>query len=597
MAIDTKINGLGIDQLALVHVTQHPPEQEGADALISSRFDALGGMKSLERGHFHGFRNSVHTSINHPVMGHMLGNWDDSEVVIIAPMQDVINANGAPDVLNTVDTFWALPEKTPLKMRNSVILQPADDLQAGLLFQKDSTGRKIYYKHKFTTEERKAFINHINNTEFTFGPMEERYKIFDTFKDKLIQNAVVLDNSSPDELMAHIDALPGHFQDIFDDLALTYLRNSLVYKTLNEMNAPVMPGGMWAWGDSWEVTGDTQTMAQELGCHAKPHTNTAYKTIEDSLNQGILKVGDDIFNDPNLNRATRELAASVIETRGYIQYSEYIHDPDTNDVRKSNAKLRDITVQDIIDTLEKSLNDLHQRREEHLKNQNLETPPEQPEYQTIRKKCVEQHPLKKALDSADKEYEQASADTQQVRERIQHARQSSDPLAWVFNPVSMISQRKQLQRTLEHAQKRETDAMKKHFTARHDFLNQIYDIEAQAKEIYNEQYKIYEQALENIHQIQRITEAFDNYIAETQQAITLLENYKRGQGKNHRIAVAESDEKVTGHTVLKTLNEAVPTDYLGKYTNYKRENNSIQITMSTRKGSTQQLGGPVSAKM
>lgn len=596
MNIQSKICGLDIGQLALVHVTQYPPERNGSDVLIQSRFDGLGGMKALEKGEFYGFRNSVHTAINHPVKGHALGNWDGNGIVVVSPMRDIIDANGTPDVLNTVDTFWALPENTPLKMRNSVIIQPSDNLPKSVLFDQNSSEKTLYYKQKFTNEDRKALLDFLKQTNYMFGPDSKTKNIFDEFTDELTQKAIAYENASSEELFAQIEALPQHFQDIFDSLARTYLRNALTYQTLNQMNAPVMPGGMWAWADSFEVTNDTQTMAQELGCEAAAHTNTTYKKIEDDLSQAALDIND-VVDDLDLNHATRALASKVLETPGYARHRERLKNASADTIRGSTAQDEEITLRDIIKTLDQSLDDLDTRLNTHLESQKSKTPPEPPDYEAIRKECANQDPKKQELDTAEEEYNNEKAAENHARVQLSQARQNSDPLTWVFNPVAMFSHRRQLSRELEQAREKTKAAFERYLKADNECRNQAQNIDVQARQIFDEQYKDYEQMLEAIHQTQRVTDAYRKYITETRQAISLLENMKREYGEDHIIALSQKNTHVTGDTVLRVLDEAVPPGYYGRYARYKNENvSNISDTVDT-KGLVSQRPNTVGARM
>ncbi|MBM3208910.1 hypothetical protein FJZ40_01280 [Candidatus Shapirobacteria bacterium] len=69
-------------------------------------------------------RNTVHVSLNHKVVSHMMGKWDTAPYVLISPMKDVVQESGLPESDQEWDTWWVLNPGETLKFPNSILVEP-----------------------------------------------------------------------------------------------------------------------------------------------------------------------------------------------------------------------------------------------------------------------------------------------------------------------------------------------------------------------------------------------------------------------------------------------------------------------------------------
>jgi len=57
------------------------------------------------------------------------------------------------------------------------------------------------------------------------------------------------------------------------------LNELTVREAIRQKGFTVQPGGMWAWGDSWTVTAETEALGEELGVPVGAHTNMIDHTL------------------------------------------------------------------------------------------------------------------------------------------------------------------------------------------------------------------------------------------------------------------------------------------------------------------------------
>lgn len=123
--------------LVAVHATRFIPKTNpSGEYLVETTFDATGGK---------GFRNTIHTSLNHkvePVNGGF-SNWSGADYTLISPLPSMISANGAPTCLNTVDTWWAQNPGEPLIFQNGTLVKPGGNMSDKLF---EAEGKEVRYK-------------------------------------------------------------------------------------------------------------------------------------------------------------------------------------------------------------------------------------------------------------------------------------------------------------------------------------------------------------------------------------------------------------------------------------------------------------------
>lgn len=76
-------------------------------------------------------RNTLHWSLNHPVISHINGNFSARPFTIVAPFEDIAQVNGAPAVLYGVDSYYATnPGEGMLLPESAAIIQTITDSEA-----------------------------------------------------------------------------------------------------------------------------------------------------------------------------------------------------------------------------------------------------------------------------------------------------------------------------------------------------------------------------------------------------------------------------------------------------------------------------------
>jgi len=311
-------------ELCAVHATRYKPEAtEDGGFLIPTTFDATKGKV---------LRNTVHTALNHKVAGHMYGSWGDAGYVVISPFEKMMEANGVPTVLNTVDTYWATNPGEPLVFANGTLVAPGGSEVQGLYQQEGNV-----VKFKSAGLDRQDLINlaeysrqngyqdgfsrsideTLSGALHPYGSameLAEQWN-FDTTQQALNQflyhdsnswghqpallNLLTAEIEGQTELNIEMrlrnlieqsGATSGLRPEVTDkDGAVATLAKTLadrvrstMFSELNELTVreairqrgfTVQPGGIWAWGDSWTVTAETGALGEELGVPVGAHTN------------------------------------------------------------------------------------------------------------------------------------------------------------------------------------------------------------------------------------------------------------------------------------------------------------------------------------
>lgn len=104
-----------IDQQVCVHATSFKPNKFGENGYeIKTTGDAT---------NFEYVRNTIHVALNHKVVSHWMGNWDQSSYTILSPMKDVVEMNGSPKSDQEWDIWWTRNPGETLKFPNAIIVE------------------------------------------------------------------------------------------------------------------------------------------------------------------------------------------------------------------------------------------------------------------------------------------------------------------------------------------------------------------------------------------------------------------------------------------------------------------------------------------
>ncbi len=335
----TNTEALKPQELVAVHATKYEP-QVGPDGelLVQTTFDATKG-KAL--------RNSVHTALNHKVAGHMYGSWESAGYVLISPFESMMKANGVPTVLNTVDTWWARNPGEPLRFPNATIVKPGGEAVSGLY---EIKGNAVEFKSSgLDTQDLIALADYARgHRTYSYLASDVENTFFDTFNEYgsgrelrsewdmdaaytsleqyLYKGAKRFERGDPAVLrelttvaegqtavsleqkirgmLETSGATSGLKPDVQDrEVAINRLvaviANGVrgkMFVEINEIAAAeairskgydIHSGGMWAWGDSWEVTAQTAALGQGLGIPVGAHSGTPQHELTERFSRTV----------------------------------------------------------------------------------------------------------------------------------------------------------------------------------------------------------------------------------------------------------------------------------------------------------------------
>jgi hypothetical protein len=92
------------NNLVFVRADTYSPKVTSGGVMIENAYDATGGKTKRLTNHF---------SLNHRVASNIGGSWENSPYTFIIPAKKMVEDNGNPDNLYSVDSFWAKSVKLP----------------------------------------------------------------------------------------------------------------------------------------------------------------------------------------------------------------------------------------------------------------------------------------------------------------------------------------------------------------------------------------------------------------------------------------------------------------------------------------------------
>ncbi|HIH10721.1 TPA: hypothetical protein HA241_00860 [Candidatus Woesearchaeota archaeon] len=325
-------------ELCVVHATRYKPEAtEDGGFLIPTTFDATKGKV---------LRNTVHTALNHKVAGHMYGSWGDAGYVVISPFEKMMEANGVPTVLNTIDTYWATNPGEPLVFSNGTLVAPGGAEVQGLYQQEGNVVKfksagldrqdlinlaKYSRQNGYQDDFSRSIDEALSGALHPYGSAMELAEQWDFSTTQQALNQFLYHDSNSyghqpallSLLTAEIEGQPesnietrlknlieqsgatsGLKPEVTDkDGAITTFAKTLtdrirstMFSEINELTVretirargfTVKPGGMWAWDDSWTVTAETGALGEELGVPVGAHSNMVDHTLTERFSGAI----------------------------------------------------------------------------------------------------------------------------------------------------------------------------------------------------------------------------------------------------------------------------------------------------------------------
>lgn len=266
-------------------------------------------------------RDTIHFALNHLVAPHMYGTWEAAPYVVISPLEDLMELNDRPTVLNTVDTFWEVGVGRRLKLPEKTALVQPKELQEGEIISGVETNN-IYYKSSRITPKDVEVLSrevgewsrrNLNNdileiivhsfSEHPWGDQielpaaqlkslvqvtgffEGKLDVLSDLKEISIDRTVkkVLNMS---EIKISDDEIKGIARKI-EARIIALIKRVAVEKKSIQMGYEVQPGGMWAWGGSWKVTYQTNALGAKLGVPVMAHTDHISSRAEENAMRGL----------------------------------------------------------------------------------------------------------------------------------------------------------------------------------------------------------------------------------------------------------------------------------------------------------------------
>lgn len=547
------IAGLGVDRLALVHVTDFMPNEDDNTPLIQSRFNAMGGVSAFDNGDMNYLRNTVHFTLNHPVESHMMGEWDDKDIIIIAPLQDVMEANGNPTCFNTVDTFWATAENAPVRMKNGVIIMPSNDLPQNQMVSQRAGSNKIIYRKITSIEDAPALIEHLREADYTFvnrtkNLLDEFVSAFQNeFRHKWSEKLIA--DITPDNILEFALAMPEEFQQDFLSAAQSYIRKSATFSALNAIDAPVMPGGMWSWADDWNATCDSKLFAQELGSLSEAHSNTSYSTIADCLHsKEVEAVESFIQEDDGINDQTKEIARSIL---AHPNYQKWVKDnaPSKNaTTAQPEYEMHSYVLADAYErlkTIRDKLESKHERYEQKIAAHIKSTKPCRTHFTETYIASSEEH---KALNRA---YERQNSLRQDMSETRAH--------------LASLKRLPFLKKAFDKAVKESIASTRNNYTALSKSLTEAYAVSAEksrkleavkeqlrkeAQESFEQEALAYEKTVAEQKMDKQVFDVIQKILETLDTKLEQLNSWRRDVGEDHVIGCSDKDlDMVIAHAL------------------------------------------------
>lgn len=335
--------------LVVVHATKYQPSiDKDGNAIIPTTFDATGGKIP---------RNSIHTTLNHKVQGHMYGSWGNAGYVVISPLTQMMEKNGVPDILNTVDTWWSRNPGEQLNFPNATVVSPGGGKIDGFY---EIEGNYVRFKSEgYTFNDLKALEQHISRAErssYYFGQSideslisnfliytaselikssldlemaEEKLREYLWGDDRYSSRPILLErlssmdaNLTLEERLRVVVEQSGVLSAVKKGVSpdreallneIVERTRSSIYATLFErineiavretierLGFEAQSGGMWAWnGDSMEATRKSVNLANALGTRAGAHRNSAEFELTDKLLREISASYTGQYGDPD----------------------------------------------------------------------------------------------------------------------------------------------------------------------------------------------------------------------------------------------------------------------------------------------------------
>jgi hypothetical protein len=251
-------------------------------------------------------RNSIHGALSHHVADHTLGSWADKPVVIVAPLDRMVAANGPPSMLNTVDTFWATGPGTALRVPDATVVRPdtAGQLAPSEIARRIDTSTVLYAATM--NEERENQIL-------------QRLSPHDRGNLALSINIRAGIGGSAEDATLSMPraARQDHVSSAVDAELVRLSKTLATHSAVGELG-PVRQGNNHGWQGS-DVQDGTARMAMSLRSPTGRHLDSVEDKAVDLMQAGR---ASEVSGLPGIGRQTRDLAQALVADGRYAAFAQ-----------------------------------------------------------------------------------------------------------------------------------------------------------------------------------------------------------------------------------------------------------------------------------
>lgn len=316
---DSHIKPFELEKLAAVHATRYLPVKTSNGYDLLSSFDGSGWKMP---------RNTIHFALNHHVSSNTGGSWEGQPYVIIDPLQDLIEQNGKPLSLQSIDTYFEVNPGQPLKLSDKAILiRPGQVSESGDLYK--TVGKEVVYKSdilktpeidhlldSLPEEQQFHLVIHVENLlrdATVYGGTSDRdyesselsednhQRILSLDKNIILKNLLRSAQSEPLEIV--IDnffkndtgiSLSKDSQDRLltglQELLHQEVKYACVQEQIKNMGFQYKDGGFWSWTDT-EAQKGLNALAQNMGINGTPHDGSVSSRVTDLFENDFFTFG------------------------------------------------------------------------------------------------------------------------------------------------------------------------------------------------------------------------------------------------------------------------------------------------------------------
>ena len=310
----TNIDGsLNPDAMCVVHTTQYAPKiNEDGSVEIQTTSDATD---------YELFRNTIHTTLNHKVAGHSSGNWDGARYTIVGDFNEVMEENGVPASLNTVDTWWTRAPDETLKIPNAMLVMPLEKDMGSLYYVNTETNRTHYKTQNFTADDMAKIARGVDpeNSIVMKNLLRSLERVLrgDEFADRW-EPAFPTNAERMSVVYAEMRQNRHGKQQEIDAILAGKNHDLAVEAAISGIGYEVQQGGMWSWNSDLDSTKAVDELAATIGSKRQTHKYTPHHKIQEGL-RWLGVIADAIKNEEEIKPHLKGMYQQI-KDGSYVEY-------------------------------------------------------------------------------------------------------------------------------------------------------------------------------------------------------------------------------------------------------------------------------------